>query len=125
MKMFELKPMFQGLQEVTEEPKFKAEWNDTEYKKINKAVKNLFSMKTLTDHRGNKKTLYTMDQIEDFFGLPYTSSSSFAMISNTNTQYYVDTENKFNIEYFALTEDNRVILSAWDEDENEKYFLIK
>ena len=119
-----LKPMFSNLQEVTDKPTFKAEWTDADEKKVNKAVKNLFSMKTLTDHRGAKHTMYTLSDIENFFGLPYTSSSSFAMISNTNTEFHVDTDNQYNIEYFALTDDNKVILSAWDREENEKNFII-
>mgnify|MGYP001007725645 CR=1 FL=1 len=57
-----------------------------------------------------------MVDIEEFFGLPYTSSSNFAMVSNTNTEYFIDTENQFNIEYFALTEDGKVILSVWDRE---------
>ena len=122
--MFTLKPIFSNLQEVTAEPKFKTDWTDTDEKTVNKAIKKLFLMQTLTDHRGSKKTMYTMANIEDFFGLPYTSSSSFAMVSNTNTEYYIDMEKQYNVEYFALTEDNKVILSAWNREENEKYFII-
>lgn len=120
-----LKPMFSNLKEITpKESSFKKEWNEQDEKTVNHAIKRLFIMKTLTDHNGYKHTMYTMSNIEDFFGLPYTSSSSFAMISNCNTEYFIDTENKFNIEYFTLTEDGKVILSAWDTDENEKYFII-
>jgi hypothetical protein len=103
---------------------FKAEWNDKDQKIINAALRRCFSMKTLEDHRGQKQTMYTLSHIENFFGLPYTSSSSFAMISNTNTESFIDQENKWNIEYFALTEDNKPILAAWDREENEKYFTL-
>lgn len=120
----ELKPMFANIQEVSPEPEFKSEWSDDEYKKVNKAIKNLFSMQTVTDHRGQKRTLYTMDQIEDFFGLPYTSSSSFAMVGNCNTRFCVDKEEQYNIKYFALTQDNKVVMGVWDKDENEKNFVI-
>lgn len=120
----ELKPMFANIREISTEPEFKQEWDDKEAKEVSKAIKNLFEMKTLTDHRGQERTLYTMDQIEDFFGLPYTSSSSFAMVSNCNTRFCVDKEEQYNIEYFALTKDNKVIMGAWDKDENEKDFVI-
>lgn len=123
-EMFELKPMFANLQEISPEPEFKLEWSDDEYKQVNKAIKNLFGSKTVTDHRGQTRTLYTMDQIEDFFGLPYTSSSSLAMVSNCNTRLCVDKEEQYNIEYFALTKDNKVVMVAWDKDENEKDFVI-
>ena len=120
-----LKPIFKGLQEVTESSlTIKKEWNEQDNKTVNHAIKKLFLMQVLTDHRGSKRTMYTMSSIEDFFGLPYTSSSSYAMVSNTNTEYYIDTDNQFNIEHFALTEDGKVILSAWDKEENEKYFII-
>ena len=122
--MFELKPMFASLKELPSEPECKAEWTEKESKKVDKVIKNLFSMKTLTDHRGDKKTLYTMAQIEDFFGLPYTSTSRYAMLGNCNTRFCVDKEEKFNIEFFALTTDDKVVLSAWDIEENEKYFII-
>ena len=120
-----LKPMFANLKEISlTDSSFKKEWTDEDEKKVNHAIKKLFIMKTLTDYRGVKRSLNRWCDIEEFFGLPYTSSSSFAMISNTNTEYFIDTENQFNIEYFALTEDGKVILSAWDRKENEKYFVI-
>jgi hypothetical protein len=69
--------------------------------------------------------MYTIGNIEDFFGLPYTSSSEYAGIWNTNTQYYIDTENQYNIDGFALTEDNKPVLIASDINDNTKYFVIK
>lgn len=121
-----IKPMFAHLQEVQlTDNDFKKEWNDTEFTKVYKKVYRLFSGKFLTDHRGDKRYMSSNDSIDDFFGLPYTSSSSFAMISNTNTQYYIDTDNSFNIEYFALTNNGDVVMAVWDTDENEKLFIIK
>ena len=49
----DLKPMFSSLREVTIEPECKPDWDDEDSKKVDKAIKNLFSMKTLTDHRGH------------------------------------------------------------------------
>ena len=120
-----LNSMYKNLNEITSKPAFKPEWNDKDEKTVNKAIKNLFSMKTLTDHRGQRRALYTMEQIEDFFGLPYTSSSSFAMVSNCNTECFVDDEKQFNIEYFALAQDNKVVMSVQDKDENERLFELK
>ena len=120
-----LNPMYKNLNELSSVPAFKPEWNDKDEKSVNKAIKNLFSMKTLTDHRGQKRTMYTMEQIEDFFGLPYTSSSSFAMVSNCNTECFVDDEKQFNIEYFALTQYNKVVMRVQDKEENERLFELK
>ena len=120
-----LKLMFSRLQEVPEDSLImKKEWTDTDEKTVQKAIKRLCLMKTLKDHNGIRHTLYTWEQIEEFFGLPYTSSSCYAMINNCNTEYFIDIENQFNIKFFALTENGKVILSAWDRDENEKYFII-
>lgn len=119
-----LKPMFKNLVEITNKPVFKTEWNDKDQIRVNNALRKVFLHKTLIDHNNNNKYMYTLKDVEYFFGLPYTSSSSFAMIGNTNTLYYVDIENQFNIEFFAITEDNKVILSAWDNEENERYFII-
>lgn len=102
----------------------KQEWSDKDNKIVNKAIKNLFSMKTLTDHRGNKRTMYTLNNIEDFFGLPYTSSSSFAMVGNTNTRYCLDQEENYNIDCFGLGLDNKVYIFCTDNEENEKVYQV-
>jgi AAA15 family ATPase/GTPase len=45
------------------------EWNDKQNKFVDKEIKRLFIMKTLEDHRENKRTMYTYNSIEDFFWL--------------------------------------------------------
>ena len=100
------------------------EWDEKQTKVVEKAIKNLFSMKVLTDHRGNKSKMYTFKNIEYFFGLPYTSSSSFAMLGNTNTRYCLDQEEKYNIDCFGLGKDGNVYIFCTDEDEKEKNYKI-
>ena len=119
-----LKPIFKNLIEFAGTPKFKTEWSEADFKNVNKALRKLFSIKTLQNHRGENKVIRGIQDIESFFGLPYTSSSSYAMIGNTNTRYCVDVEENYNIELFAITTDNKIILEAWDNEENEKYFII-
>jgi hypothetical protein len=120
-----LKSMFSNLQEI-EKPELKSEWQpyDKDEKTVNKAIKNYFSGHVLKDHNGKVCNLYGMNAIEDFFGLPYTSSSSYAAIWNTNTECYIDTDNQYNIEGFAITTDNKPVLIA-DKDEDTKYFWMK
>ncbi|WP_207669512.1 hypothetical protein [Clostridium tagluense] len=118
-----LKSMFKNLVEI-ENPKFKTEWDDKDFQKVNRALIKLFYLKSLMNHRGNIKKIYELKDIESFFGLPYTSSSSYAMIGNTNTIFSVDNEGLYNIELFAITEDDKIILEVWDNEENEKYFII-
>jgi hypothetical protein len=106
------------------------EWNDKELKQAEKEIKRLFSMKQLTDHNGNKRIMYTYkynnseNSIEGFFGLPYTSSSSFAMLGNTNTRYCFDVEEKYNIDCFGLGKDGKVYIFCTDDEENEKVYKI-
>lgn len=100
------------------------EWDDKQQKTVENAIKKLFIMKTLTDHNSNKKTMYTFKAIEYFFGLPYTSSSSFAMLSNCNTRYCLDTENQYNIDCFGLGNDNKVYIFCTDNKENEIIYKI-
>jgi len=121
---FNLKPLFKNLVEFPGTPEFKKEWSDTDYKNINKALRKLFISKSLISHRSKAIIIHTLKDIEYFFGLPYTSSSSYAMIGNTNTIYHVDIEENYNIELFAVTTDNKIILEAWDKEENSKYFII-
>lgn len=100
------------------------EWNDKQNKQVENEIRRLFSMKVLTDHRGNSRTMYTYKTIEDFFGLPYTSSSSFAILSNCNTRYCLDTEEKFNINCFGFGKDEKVYILCTDAEENEKIYKI-
>ena len=102
----------------------KKEWNDQEYQFVNKIITNLFRRKTLTDHRGDKKRLISLTSIEDFFGLPYTSTSSFAGIWNTNTRFCLDVEEMYNIDGFALGNDNEVYIWCTDNDENVRVYKV-
>jgi len=56
------------------------------------------------------------------FGMPYTSSSAFAGLWNTNCfwQVYGDRE----IQGFTLAKDNRVIMLTHTPDETEYWFVI-
>jgi hypothetical protein len=122
-----LKQKFAELRPIeVDENTFKKEWDVKDEKRVNKAVMNLFRGKTMIDehHQNKKYTFFAFSQVSDFLGLPYTSTSSFAMISNCNTECFIDEENQYNIEFFALTEDNKVMLGAWGRDEEQLYFEI-
>ena len=71
----------------------------------------------ITYGRRERTTEYT-------YGLPYTSSSSFAMISNTNVRAELKEDRNFNFDWLALTEDNEVVAGFTDNDENEKQIVI-
>ena len=102
----------------------KSEWNDKDTDIVDGIIKNLFRMKTLTDHRGQKHKLSTMASIDNFLGLAYTSSSSFAMYGNTNTRFCLDSEEVYNIDCFGLGHDNCVYIWCTDYEENEKVYKV-
>jgi len=102
----------------------KQEWNDQEVDFIDKTIRSLFIRKTLTDHRGDKKRMVNMEAIEDFFGLPYTSTSSFAMYGITNTRFCLDNEEEYGIDCFGLGNDNCVYVWCTDKEENEKIYKV-
>lgn len=100
--------------------KFIKEWND--YEVITKKVHRAFARwernnLTITYGRREKNVEYT-------YGLPYTSSSSFALISNTNCTAEYNSDRNFHFEYIAVTEEKEIVVALWDDEENEKYIVI-
>ena len=101
--------------------KFKKEWTEAE----RKAVIKVFS-KWETSHLVITYG-YREHTTEDTYGLPYTSSSSFAMLSNTNVCAELISpilNEKWNFDWLALAENNEVIAGFTDADENEKQIVI-
>lgn len=60
--------------------------------------------------------------VEDYFGLPYTSSSAFAGIWNTNIEQVYDGD-KY-IQGFTLTGTGDVVLLADERDDTEHAYII-
>lgn len=111
---------------VTDRPQFLLEWSKGQWFKVERNLVRLFNMKILTDHRGNKSKMYGLKSLENFFGLPYTSSSSFAlMAADTNTMWYVDNDKKYKFDYVAMDKDEKVYMVAMDSEENEIYLKVR
>ena len=101
--------------------KFKKEWTEVEHKAVIKSFER-WEKKNLRITYGQRERT-----AEDTYGLPYTSSSSFAMLSNTNVQAELInplSSKKWNFDWLALTEDNEVVAGFTDADENEKQSVI-
>lgn len=98
--------------------KFKKEWTDAEHK----AVIRCF----IRWERNNLVITYGKRELtaEYTYGLPYTSSSSFAMVSNTNVKAELKSAREFCFDWLALTEDNEVVAGFTDKNENEKQIVI-
>lgn len=68
------------------------------------------------------KEHFHIRDIDDYFGLPYENSSSFAMISNTNTKFHIEPD--IQLEYFALEGEDVLVAVGWDENENEHFYYV-
>ena len=98
--------------------KFKKEWTDTEYNAVVKCFSRWEKKNLIITYGRRERTT------EDTYGLPYTSSSSFAMLSNTNVRAELRTDQRFNFEWLGLTTENRLVAGFSDYFENEKQIVI-
>ena len=98
--------------------KFKKEWTDTEYNAVVKCFSRWEKSHLIITHGNRERTT------EDTYGLPYTSSSSFAMLSNTNVRAELRADQRFNFEWLGLTTENKLVAGFTDYFENEKQIVI-
>ena len=98
--------------------KFKKEWTDTEYNAVVKCFSKWEPTHLIIIYGKRARTT------EDTYGLPYTSSSSFAMLSNTNVQAVLKRDRDFYFDWLGLTTENEVVAGFTDADENEKEIVI-
>lgn len=94
-------------------PYFKKEWSWIETEGVMAILAKLF------------KEHYRIKDIEEKFGLPHTSSSEFAMISNSNCKFEI--EPGIYLDWFALKDSDypQIIAGATDKDENEFYYIVE
>ena len=97
---------------------FKKEWTEVEHKAVIKAFSRWESAHLIIAYGRRERTA------EDTYGLPYTSSSSFAMISNTNVRAELKEDRSFCFEWLGLTENNEVVAGFSNYDEEEKQIVI-
>ena len=98
--------------------KFKKEWTEAEHKAVIRTFSIWEKSHLIIIYGKRERTT------EDTYGLPYTSSSSFAMLSNTNVQAVLKNDKDFYFDWIGLTTDNKVVVGFADEDENEKEIVI-
>jgi hypothetical protein len=108
--------------EVRNSPNMLGEWKEKERKLFEKAVKLLFLNKTLKDHRETNHKITNFTQIENFFGFPYTTTSSFAMVSNCNTVFKFQED--FNFDCLGIGEDGNVYLFCTNNEQKEKIYKV-
>ena len=107
---------------------FKPEWNDDEHKRIIFFF-DRWEMYNLTITHGKRENAIqdgddSYTSAEMTYGLPYTSSSSYAMLGNTNVEAYYNNDPSYSFSHLAITDSDKYTVVLQDKDENEKYIFI-
>lgn len=105
------------------------EFSDVQFNVIRERLFRLFQHNTLESTNGGKKQRYisSYNDFIDFFGLPYTSSSDFACLTVTNSEYIIGIniyEQPISLAYFAIDTKNRIIAIGKDADEYYTYYNL-
>jgi hypothetical protein len=105
---------------------FKKEWNREDFTKAQKAITKYFKGKVLINHRNEKVLMPSAFRgIESVIGLPYTSSSSYAMQSmDCNVHLNAPEFPGYHYDHAAISEDDRVVLILQDKNENQEFIQI-
>jgi len=101
--------------------KFKTEWTDKDFRKMERAIAKHFSGQTTTTRDG-VFYLGSFKEIDSNFGLAYTSSGVHACYGICNTE--VKYNEKYNYQFFIMSEDGKPYAELWDTNENEKYIQL-
>jgi hypothetical protein len=101
--------------------KAKNEWNEKDFNAVNSAILNYFSGKVFKNHRGETVIPSGIfENLENLLGLPYTSSSSYAMYTlDCNVHLFHPKETGFKYDHVFITESGNVILVLMDSEEKE------
>jgi hypothetical protein len=106
-------------------PKFKSEWTDKEMAKMKQAIKKAFLFKPIPTNQGTK-VFYTYADLDNFAGLAYTSSSSYAGLWVCNGMELRNAKYPgFVYVGFAMGEDGAAYGVMWDQDEEEIIVPLK
>lgn len=98
---------------------FLKEWNDVE--ETTKKIMSVFSpweKRNLSIVYGRRK-----QTTEDTYGFPYTSSSSFAMLGNTNVDAVLKNDTVWHFNWLALT-DEGIVVAGFETRDNEEAQIV-
>ena len=101
------------------EYKFLTEWDNVE--DITKKIMAVFSpweKRNLAIVHGKRE-----QTTEDTYGLPYTSSSEFAMLGNTNVDAVLRKNAIWHFDWLALT-DEGIVVAGFENHDNEEAQIV-
>ena len=102
-----------------EEFNFLKEWDNVE-----EVIRKVISVFSLWEKR-NLSIVYgkRKQTTEDTYGLPYTSSSSFAMLGNTNVDAVLKNNTAWHFDWLALT-DEGIVVAGFENHDNEEAQIV-
>ncbi len=108
-----------------ETPVMKGELSDKEVKHLEEKILSHFRNNPRFD-RHDKMVYQTksMTQLNDYLGLAYTSSSSWAGLWVCNEEVYLDDQKKYIYQGFGMNAGGFAIAFLQDVEENELYIFI-
>ena len=103
-----------------EEFNFLKEWDNVE-----EVIRKVISVFSLWEKRNLSIVYGKREQTtEDTYGLPYTSSSSFAMLGNTNVDAVLKDNTAWHFDWLALTDEGWVIAGFENRNNEEAQIVI-
>lgn len=95
------------------------EWNQLQFKQVEKAITKHFKGKVIKTHENKFYEFKTFKGIDQVLGLAYTSTGLFACYGVCNVAAYFDADDLFQYCYFAIGEDGTIYTIIQDSEENE------
>jgi hypothetical protein len=100
-------------------PVFIKDWSEKQQKKVNKAICEHFAAQNFAKFWGK-----SFEQIENYFGLPYTSSGNYAGLWVCNVIEYYKGSAQYYYRAFAIAEDGYIYAILTNDEEQEIYIKI-
>ena len=100
------------------ENRFKQEWTDKELQIVIRTFASWERQNLRITHGKREHTT------EDTYGLPYTSSSDFAGIWNTNVEAVLKSDETYHFVGVAITKENEIMVMLETDSEEPKLIKI-
>lgn len=103
---------------INKTPEFLKKWEERDFRRMRLAIRTHFGRRGAHTKDGYK-IFNNYEQLDQCFGLAYTSSSDYAGYWICNTEVYLDYAHIYHYVGFALGVNDVPYAILWDKDENE------
>lgn len=102
----------------------KKEWTEQDFDLVYKTIRDYIGGKRYTTHTG-KSLFISKPEIEDVLGLPYTSSSSYAMLSmDCNVHIHSNDFKSYHFDHVGIDDNGSVVLVLMNSKEHRILITI-